>query len=213
MLPSFQALVDRTIDQIASQLNQCESPYVSFSGGKDSAVLLHLVRLVDPKIPARCLLWGKESDLLADYDFIFKKWGRVETVTLNRDTLSESTKHRWASLDGDSDAVFMGLREEESKGRKLTLRVHGHTYKRKDGQWRFCPLGRWKTAEITAYTASRNLPILPAYETLGMDARTSTRIPRASVREQALADLARHNPKGLVALRARFPELCSDHSK
>jgi len=213
MLPAFRALIDRTIISIKRDLERCRSPYVSFSGGKDSAVLLHLVRLVNPEIPARCLLWEKESRFLADYDSFFQKWGNVETVTLNRNTLADAANTRWAALENDSDAAFLGLREEESKGRRMTLRVHGRSFKRKDGRWRFCPLGRWTTAEITAYIVSRDLPILPAYETIGMDARTSTRIPRTSVREQALADLARYNPKGLVALRAQFPELCSDHLK
>ena len=37
---------------ITEWLSHCDKPYVAFSGGKDSSVMLHLVRQIAPEIEA-----------------------------------------------------------------------------------------------------------------------------------------------------------------
>lgn len=54
-----------TIDQFVSRMDG--KVYVSFSGGKDSTVLYHLVRIIDPNIQAIFINTGCEYPSIIDF--------------------------------------------------------------------------------------------------------------------------------------------------
>lgn len=204
---AYRRRLEDTKRLLARGLALAPDAYVSFSGGKDSAVCLDLARAIAPTIPARILLWT-ESQLLDDYAGCLAAWAargvEVETVTLHRDRLDDAVAGRWQALGAAS--VIMGLRAEESRGRALTLRTHGPVYQRRDGRWRICPLAWWTTRDVIAYHVVRELPVLDAYRHDGMATRTATRVPRASVRAEALAALKRRDLAAWNQLVALYPE-------
>lgn len=205
-------------------MQSSQRPYVSCSFGKDSAVLLHLCLIQQPDIPVRFLRWEGETDCLGDYDRVVAEWQSrhpalarsLHQVELSRQSMEERTAERWEALrqglEPDTallDTVFLGLRAEESKGRRMTLRSLGPDAILKDGLRRVCPLAWWRTDDIAACTALNQLPLLDAYAQEGFETRTTSRVPRAAhgIRGESLARLRQRDPNGYNQLLARFPEL------
>lgn len=214
-LPNFGRRVAEALDIIA-RANLAE-PYISSSLGKDSAVLTHLVLSVRPDTPVRFLRWRGETEILGNYDEVIEQWGRmgvyIEQAELNRDHWeADFVGDSWGSIRQSADGYYTGLRAEEAKGRKASLRVHGTIYKSKSGITRVCPLAWWKTLDIAAYCYMHDLPLLDAYTDHGIDARTSSGLPIHKGREsdilpRVVADLRESNPAGLAQLLLRYPEL------
>lgn len=61
------------------------------------------------------------------------------------------------------DAVALGLRKQESKGRKMDGVVHGPIYMRKDGMLRCNPISDWSWQDVFACIAEHHLPLHPIY--------------------------------------------------
>jgi 3'-phosphoadenosine 5'-phosphosulfate sulfotransferase (PAPS reductase)/FAD synthetase len=66
------------------------------------------------------------------------------------------------------DLLFMGLRAEESKGRRVSRRVRGLWYPVKSGRIHCCPLGDWRGIDVYAYLLSRGIELLPLYQCIGL---------------------------------------------
>lgn len=98
-------------------------------------------------------------------------------------------------------AVFLGLRGEESKGRKMNAWLRGPIYERKDGG-RICqPLSCWSGLDVFAYLFSRDIPILNIYKCCRFHenpsfVRKSWWLPGSNTRHG-----------GMVWLRTYWPEL------
>lgn len=112
-----------------------ERPYVSFSAGKDSSALLHLVATVMPDATARMLVRGETHLLHRDFpdliDWFRERFPRLDLATVFVDRVfSEEwsdaswleqhmtfVRVEWTKLlkgSGDWDCSIMGLRNEES---------------------------------------------------------------------------------------------------
>lgn len=65
----------------------------------------------------------------------------------------------------DCTGHFLGLCADESRGRRMNVRVHGQSYIRKDGIAIALPLSFWNPKDIWAYHAKHNLPYLKIYDT------------------------------------------------
>jgi 3'-phosphoadenosine 5'-phosphosulfate sulfotransferase (PAPS reductase)/FAD synthetase len=216
-LAAYRARVTDARTLIRRAMDMCSAPYVACSFGKDSAVLLHLMLSLYPQVDARFLRWRNETEHLDTYDAIIAQWNeqypglRLTVVELERESLSHRVRGRFGALEcvQPSDAVLIGLRAEESRGRRLTLRTHGTIYRMASGILRVCPLAWWSTADIAAYTVTHDLPVLSAYQEYGFTARTSSRIPREAhgIRSASLAALRRDHPDRFAALQASFPEV------
>jgi 3'-phosphoadenosine 5'-phosphosulfate sulfotransferase (PAPS reductase)/FAD synthetase len=189
----------------------CRS-YVAFSGGKDSAALLALVLEQDRSIEARMLTWP-ETELLGNHRATIEAWqargANVVGVGMTRHSLDERSPDRWHRLHAGFDMVFVGLREDESRARAISLRSHGAVYAPKSGPVRVCPLAGFETIDVAAVIVSRDLPTLNIYDRDGFDARSSTRVPRAehSIRENMLASLRERDPVAYARLRELYPEV------
>lgn len=79
----LSAKVRMSENRIREWINEFGSDgvYVSFSGGKDSTVLLHIVRSVDPDIPAMFVDTGLEyPEIRQHVHRLREEWGNIEIV-------------------------------------------------------------------------------------------------------------------------------------
>lgn len=195
-LGSFQRKVNRAL-QLIEQARALGTIGVSFSGGKDSTVLLDLVRRVIPDAPAAFFDSGAE---LADTLAFVRDTDNIDVIPAIP-SLIECCKQGgyWGHESDTPDITFdfgeilitvparkfaerhnlavsaLGLRAQESSARHLNACRSGTLYKHSDGLWRLCPLAFWDTDDIWAYIASRELPYNVAYDkmaALGMTRET-----------------------------------------
>jgi len=185
-LPRFQRKVDEAKEVIAEALERMRSPYISFSGGKDSTVVLHLVRTLAPNCPA---VWSDDE------------WNLPETVALvdatpNLHRIAARVQHaEWfTSWDTDQpdipegtvwvdapandglqtyarqqsyDGAFIGLRADENSRRRVHLRKFGQLYfAAKHDAWQCNPIAWWSALDVWAYIHSHQVPYNRAYDKL-----------------------------------------------
>ena len=63
----------------------------------------------------------------------------------------------------DVSGFFIGLRNEESKARKINLITRGAVYKKKNGLWMSTPMYNWSARDVFAYLSLNNVEINPCY--------------------------------------------------
>ena len=208
-LNPYKALVNKTSGFIRWALERVENPYVACSFGKDSAVMLHLCLKHRPDIQVRFTRWKGETEYIDNYDEVIKAWGNINLtqIELCRESLSDKRKDRYETSGYDS--YFIGLRQEESVSRRITLKTHGMFYKNKAEMIRISPLSDWLEKDIAAYMYSSELPILNTYLKQGSQSRTASRIPREDfgIRESFLNDLKHRDFESYQNLVNNFPEI------
>lgn len=208
-MPEHKYLVNKTMIFVRWALRQVERPYVACSFGKDSAVMLHMILQYNPQIPIRFIRWQNETEHIDNYDETIAKWGSInlQQIVLCRESLSDKRAERYYTTGYDS--YFIGLRQSESTGRRITLKKDGKFYKSKTGIVRISPLSIWKDADVAAYVFSNNLPILNSYLADGITTRTASRIPRSDygIRESFVAKLKHRDFQAYQKLIITFPEL------
>jgi 3'-phosphoadenosine 5'-phosphosulfate sulfotransferase (PAPS reductase)/FAD synthetase len=208
---AYKKRVAQSLDLIERALEDHAPMYVSFSCGKDSAVMFDLVRQVDPDIEGRFIRWP-ETQWIDDFDAVLNGWtakgARVSVLDLSRGSLSESVPDRWLRLreTSPSRGTFIGLRADESYGRRMTLKIHGQLYVAKDEFVRCCPIAWWSDADVAARIVEHDLPILSAYEA-GISTRTVARVPRDSVRESFLQEMKDRDYSGYRQILAMYPDI------
>lgn len=229
-LPVYQRRVALAREIIIGVLQHIQRPYTAFSCGKDSSVLAHMVLQFAPA-PLRFLSSG-ETRLVHNVDEVldyFRNQGaEIQEINIDRvfseewkdatwDEQRKAGRHDMELLNERSfDGIFMGLRTEESRARKISLaknQTEGlprfcHRYKtglRKD-MVRCCPLANWTTADIGAYIVEHNLPYLDWYDHQGFEGRTTARLTGDAVRQYALTWLKKNKPDSWNRLSQRFPE-------
>lgn len=231
-LASFQTKVVSALGAIrrAAELGRVG---VSFSGGKDSLVLLHLVRLVLTDAPAA--FYDSGSELPATYSMVAREG--VVTITPRYSMLDMARYAGWWGYAHPVDAgcpfdakrivieepaetfvvrerlrvICHGVRAEESSARKKHTRSRGELYQSTDRTWYCMPLARWTLADVWAYIATRGLDYHPAYDDMAL-----ARLPRESWRIATLLGergsgwgrhvmLRRYAPEQWAAIAREFP--------
>lgn len=160
--------------------------YATCSGGKDSTVLSHLVCKMAPGIEVwsekDCFDFPGERSYLEGLAGKYKwninivsppdeeltsKLGEIdfcEDIHSRGTDFSDTFFYKLIELqEMEFDGVFLGLRCEESQGRRWNFRKRGHIYQRKNKKWTCNPLSTWKAEDIFAYLVSNEIPILPVY--------------------------------------------------
>ena len=178
-------------------LRACKKPYVAFSCGKDSTVLADMILRISPGTPLRFVSSGETRlihnvDDVIDY-FRSTYYAEIEEINYDRffsggwqgknyDEVRASAHGDIKSLNRNTsfDGVFMGLRKEESRKRKISLslcqseELPWNMYKYADREfYRMCPLANWKTEDVGAYIVEHDIPVLNWYNSFGFDARTT----------------------------------------
>jgi phosphoadenosine phosphosulfate reductase len=173
-------LVNKTSGFIRWALERVDNPYVACSFGKDSAVMLHLCLNHNPNIPV-IFVRRIETDLIDNYNDIIKKWGNINLSIISYKGWLEQGEGKGISFATRNmhnfDSYFVGLRKDESAGRRISLKTSGMFYKNKSEKVRICPMSDWNTNDIATYCLYNNLPILNKYLIEGFESRTTAAIP------------------------------------
>lgn len=161
---------------------------VSFSGGKDSAALLHLVKSVDSSIPV--ITQTDDADWPEKLPYINRlaeKYG----WEVNFAPAPRSVKAALAAIDYGAEnvhtvsnkhtkdlfvapieetaakfginAFFLGLRTDESNARKFNFRKRGSIYMKRNGITIAQPLHAWTACDVFAYLTKHEIEINPCY--------------------------------------------------
>lgn len=162
---------------------------ISYSGGKDSTVLLDLVRRVVPGAPAAFFDCGcnlsQTYEIVAHYNVTIIKprlgllemcrrggyWGYEGSTNSGAKfnfgrVLIDEPARQFAREYGLS-VHAIGLRAEESSGRAANAHFRGTLYfANYMDAWHLCPLQRWTTDDIWAYIANRELRYNSAYDAM-----------------------------------------------
>ena len=170
----FRQKVEEAAVIIKKALKQYEKPYVAFSGGKDSTCVLSLV--LEQKKDVMVFHWdyGKYMPYWVEYEVRknAKKIGaRDIRIGTSRRYKDEHYKGPvWykvffgaivpALLNDGFDSVFVGLRMEESAGRKNRIQNDVSLTRMKE----FFPIYNWTWMDVWAYIVSRNLPYSVIYD-------------------------------------------------
>jgi len=189
---------------INSALITLKHPYVSFSGGKDSSVILHLILKEMPDIPVLYVDQGmefpdtydyvrkiwKEWDLNLTWEYpemdmweLYDKGGFLnpdiptdpEIERIFSDTVFYDPIKRFADRI-DADGFFMGLRADESPGRRVNFMVRGFSYRKADGLIAVQPIADWSVKDVWAYITSNNLPYNTIYDKTKFEERNKLRV-------------------------------------
>lgn len=171
-LPEHVAEVEQAIDTISTALDKrC---YVSYSGGKDSTVLLHLVLQQAPTILVAHWDYGpgfmpREIENEIVQNAVAMGATNLEIYTSEQ---YEAGRPDWAVFAPEFIGrvvprlkargyrrAFVGLRAEESCKRKRRIKRHETIVM--DECW---PLASWTWLDVWAYIVANNLPYLSHYD-------------------------------------------------
>lgn len=213
-LPQFKSLVKKTQGFCKWALAKVQNPYVACSFGKDSAVMLHLLLGLNHNIPVRFVRWHGETELINNFDKVIKDWQirfaiNLFQIELSRTSTNEKVEERKTFNTSEYDSYFIGLRQQESTARRITLKTHGMFYLNRGGMTRISPLSEWTDKDIAAYNCSNQLPTLETYLKNGFESRTASRVPRADfgIRANFLTELKNRDISAYNQLLNNFPEL------
>lgn len=229
-MPQYKRRIDQAKSEIAEMLLISKRPYIAFSCGKDSSVLADIVLSQNPSIPCRFICSG-ETRIVHNVDSVISHFknkynANIEEIFIDRvfseewknasfDEQRKAGRKDIQSIDNKQyDGVFMGLRKDESRGRKISLSFHKdenlpanmYQYKKRPF-YRMCPLADWKTEDIGAYIVSNHIPILNWYQEYGFESRTTARLTGDAVRQNVIFYIHKTNLAGYQKLIERFPEL------
>ncbi len=215
----FRRRVEQSVAIVAAAFEVHADWYVSLSGGKDSTVVLHLVREAQAKTMAqhseRQWMLPETREYLAGipglrriayegYDGTdwAKSWATREEAEVAGCVWLDSKaaiKIRGAREGG----VFLGLRATENGYRKLHLRTQGPLFRNKaTGVWQCNPIAWWTALDVWAYIESRFVEYNRAYDVL-----QRLGLPLERQRTGPLAVEGALSTGQLATLKAGWPEL------
>lgn len=226
---------EKTALGVVESLSEVGRFGVSFSGGKDSTVALHLVRRVHDDAPAALFDSGAEmaSTLRLAEELTVEVlqprmtmvemgryagwWGYPDPVDREADfdaklVLIQEPSEAFIVRERLAGVVY-GLRSQESSGRARHGRARGPLWQSSDGTWYCQPLIHWDHRDVWAYIAKHSLAYNAAY-----DRMAEAGIPREHWRVSGLlgergGGMGRHelariaDPEGWDRLRREFPGL------
>lgn len=238
--------VERARGIVADALNAAPSWCCMVSGGKDSTALAALVAETAPGTPvasekddmdypgeevyvtALCARLGLPLTILrppvSPKEVIAQEAAKVGVLGDWHGRAAELSRvcfYELVEKHGEAYAgIFLGLRAEESRGRRLNRASHGALYhKRPDthhvaGQWVCAPLSDWRGIDVYAFCAARDIDLLPVYRCIGFlhreepwHVRKSWWLPNGtSARYGDVAWLRRYYPSLYRQLREWMPD-------
>lgn len=232
--------VDRARAVIERMASGHSSAYVAWSAGKDSTVLAHLVTVLCG-VPARCMSEKDDMDFPGEEEYLrhlAEKWNaRIDILRPSfslQDYIREHAKEldvsedfhgraaefsrqafyglieRYASERG-KPGVYLGLRRDESYGRKMNFCTHGEYYVKRSGEPICTPLATWRGLDVYAYLFSRGIEPLHVYRCVRLvespdRVRKSWWLPGAHSRKGGMVWLKNYYPSLYRKLCEMLPE-------
>lgn len=228
---AYRSAVDRSIEAIKA----LHGPVAVFtSWGKDSVVMCHLavthrtdvtlvhmagglpgsehiheffaqlgvpVHVIPRDIP-RTIAWLKEIGLYHERSEKTRA-GVARKVAKLSDWMRENGYR----------VQMIGMRAEESLGRRWNYRARGLTYELANGITTCCPIAHWAVEDVWAYIVANDVPYNERVydaETHGMTRETirnSSWLSTIGAQEGQIAWLRRHFPHEYAQLREHFPQV------
>ncbi len=175
-LPAFKKKVAASLELIRTCT--ANKMYVAVSGGKDSTVMLDLVRTVAPATPA---IFSDDEWMLPETETYLEQVTNLTRIASpawhSYFFVSNKKKRddiRWIEGAANNsmqtyarqkyDCAMIGLRKDESSKRRIHIRVHGDKFTTKAGMTQCYPLANWTTDDIWAYIRSEGIGYNKAYD-------------------------------------------------
>ncbi len=167
----------RRIIKNALDLYGSDKCFISFSGGKDSTVLLNLVYSIDKNVLVVHWDYGKyfiprkiheeiinilkwhDAKYIVATSTAYERYKRKARNVLGRHYIGKFLKYMY---EQGYRLVFIGLRKEESIRRKIRLKDYFE--KDKSGLINCYPIMNWSYKDVWAYIYSRKIPYLSVYD-------------------------------------------------
>lgn len=229
-LPAYARRVQMAEQRVAEWLARCEHPYIAVSSGKDSTVILDLVRRARPQTPAVYFdagcsfpdthVWLDATENVTRFATdeplldTLERHGLEGGAPLERATMQSTV---WGPIkrlvaEHHFDGVCYGLRAEESRARRLNAWTRGAIFQyKRDGLWACQPIFDWRYTDVWAYIVSRSLPYCGVYDRMWdmpeADQRLSYWAGETKRRHGRYAWLRRNYPALFAQLAARIPEV------
>lgn len=187
-LYSFKKKVEEAKNVIDKFLQMGLKVYGSVSGGKDSTAMLHLINSVNSDITF--MTEKDDMDFPNEREYIdtlvqkynlemdiispsISLWEEVKNIEFTEDIHSRGTSfsdrnfygiiEQYKKIKG-FEGVFLGLRTQESKGRKANFQKNGFIYHNKTSNDFICqPIANFTATDVFAYLVSNDIPILDVY--------------------------------------------------
>jgi len=178
----FRRRVQQAQDLLRTHLAETPDTVVAFSGGKDSTVLLHMARQIDPQLPG--LYQDEEFTVLPETRRFVAQTPLLHHVAVRqRYEIAPGVEFdHWPPPDPDPPlqvmepngvplgvrlgyrGLLLGLRATESQDRAWHFVRHGPAYQRKSTQLVCNPLHDWTDTDIWAYLAAYAVPYNAVYD-------------------------------------------------
>lgn len=180
--------IDSTIELVKKSLSKSERPVIAFSGGKDSLVVLEIVRAIRPDTIALFCNTGNEYPETVAYVRTFSEvvevipeksfWQCVKEYGLPSLKMESKWGHGGACCfwlkekpandyykNEETDLVFTGLTMAESHQRAMMLNHKGAYYLLKKGNYFKChPIWNWSVQDVWDYITFKGLRYNPIYD-------------------------------------------------
>jgi phosphoadenosine phosphosulfate reductase len=222
----YRTKVKLAVEQIHRHMKSKRKFYLSWSGGKDSTAMLHLVRRVYPEIPVLHIasgygipdtmeliqqlseMWKLNLTVLnnpVDYMELCQAFGlpHLRTKTQQKRVVQMIKKDiatQWA-LESSYTGLFWGLRGEESLGRRQLFKFHPEGILDRHGILRVGPIGNWSVCDIWAYHVEHNIPYSKLYD------NENCGFTRFTLRNSGWLSTDGESRGQLVWLRQNYPTL------
>lgn len=160
---------------------------ISCSGGKDSISMAHFINTIKPTPIFSYkddLVYPGESQYLIDtakrygWDIRIHEemlWSRVEDISRTGGTITDVlgmfSDTFWSAINENNDRYkgsFIGMRAQESFGRRWNYKKRGDIYEMANGFWHAIPIARWEAGDVFAYLVSNDIPIFSLYTKKGI---------------------------------------------
>lgn len=218
MANSHRRRVDSARRLCVEWLEKCKNPSIAFSAGKDSTVLLHIVRSIYPDCRAhyshpeyelaetRALIDSTPNIFQYAYknkhsDF-FTAWADDEKEMPDGvDWFSGKSSKQWV-IESGIDGVAVGIRADENSYRKIAIRKYGALfYVQSKKIWQCWAIHNWSVDDVWAYIISNKVDYNRAYDRMdaaGIELSAQRIGPFANSKALKMGQLA--------ILRTVFPE-------
>jgi phosphoadenosine phosphosulfate reductase len=185
-LDAYKNKIQRSIEYIHKSFEITSDWYVAWSGGKDSTALAHLVTRLYPETE----VWSEKDDcdfpgeleyvniIAGKYLFNLKLtyndslWQAIQEqkIDICEDLHSRGTSFsdqffysEVAKQEKLHDGCFLGLRDEESKARRLNTYMRSGLYQKNNGKYTCNAIHHWSAVDVFSYLVSNEIPILDVY--------------------------------------------------